>query len=192
MSKTFQVGAGNKVKLYVALLPLGDRTEPEDVSITAASGITSAATSVTVTALTGAIAGGTPLTFDNGTDTLTVYLTADALIGATTIAIEPATAALTGSSTAEYVAKLRLLGGTQLSAKLNSDRADVLVLKMFLATKTVQSLDNPGNCLGLRIYFPVMKLSVEFFLLQATLFPGARFMFGSKIHHPQVMPWAMA
>jgi hypothetical protein len=47
MSKTFQVGAGNKVKLYVALLPLGDRTEPTDVSITAASGITSAATSVT-------------------------------------------------------------------------------------------------------------------------------------------------
>ncbi|QLE47883.1 hypothetical protein FD724_06990 [Nostoc sp. C057] len=135
MSKTFQVGAGNKVKLYVALLPLGDRTEPEDVSITAASGITSAATSVTVTALTGAIAGGTPLTFDNGTDTLTVYLTADALIGATTIAIEPATAALTGSSTAEYVAKLRLLGGTQLSAKLNSDRADVLVFEDVLGYK---------------------------------------------------------
>ena len=56
MSKTFQVGAGNKVKLYVALLPLGDRTEPDDVSITAASAITSAATSVTVTGLTGAIA----------------------------------------------------------------------------------------------------------------------------------------
>ncbi|QLE42213.1 hypothetical protein FD723_18510 [Nostoc sp. C052] len=135
MSKTFQVGAGNKVKLYVALLPLGDRTEPEDVSITAASGITSAATSVTVTALTGAIAGGTPLTFDNGTATLTVYLSKDAKAGDTTLHIEATTAALTGSSTADYTAKLRLLGGTQLSVDLNADRADVLVFEDLLGYK---------------------------------------------------------
>ncbi|MBN3875192.1 hypothetical protein [Nostoc sp. JL23] len=135
MSKTFQVGAGNKVKLYVALLPLGDRTEPEDVSITSASGITSAATSVTVTALTGAIAGGTPLLFDNETDTLLVYLTKDAKVGDTTLTIEPATSALTGSSTAEYVAKLRLLGGTQLNANINSDRTDVLVFEDLLGYK---------------------------------------------------------
>jgi hypothetical protein len=129
MSKTFQVGAGNKVKLYVALLPLGDRTEPTDVTVTASSGITSAATSVTVTALDGPIAGGTPLTFDNGTTKLTVYLSKDAKEGDTSLHIEATTAALTGSSTAEYVAKLRLLGGTQLSAKINSDRADVLVFE---------------------------------------------------------------
>lgn len=135
MSKTFQVGAGNKVKLYVALLPLGDRTEPEDVTVTAAGGITSAATSVTVTALSGAIGGGTPLLFDNGTAKLLVYLTADAKVGATTLTIEPATAALTGSSTAEYVAKLRLLGGTQLNANINSDRTDVLVFEDLLGYK---------------------------------------------------------
>ncbi|HYW17712.1 MAG TPA: hypothetical protein VE956_00110 [Nodularia sp. (in: cyanobacteria)] len=129
MSKTFQVGAGNKVKLFVALLPLGDRTEPVDVEVTAASGITLAATSVTVTALDGPIAGGTPLTFDNGTAKLTVYLSKDAKVGATTLTIEPAAAALTGSSTAEYVAKLRLLGGTQLNANINSDRTDVLVFE---------------------------------------------------------------
>lgn len=129
MSRTFQVGAGNKVKLYVALLPLGDRTEPVDVTITAGSGITSAATSITVTALTGPIAGGTPLDFTNGTATITVYLAADAKIGDTTLTIEAASAALTGSSTATYTAKLRLLGGTQLSAKINSDRADVLVFE---------------------------------------------------------------
>ncbi|MBW4677673.1 MAG: hypothetical protein KME52_27840 [Desmonostoc geniculatum HA4340-LM1] len=135
MSKTFQVGAGNKVKLYVALLPLGDRTEPEDVEVTASSGITSAATSVTVTALDGPIAGGTPLTFDNGTNKLLVYLTKDAKEGDTTLTIEPASAALTGSSTAEYVAKLRLLGGTQLNANINSDRTDVLVFEDELGYK---------------------------------------------------------
>lgn len=135
MSKNFQVGAGNKVKLYVALLPLGDRTEPTDVTAITTTGITSAATSITVAALTGAIAGGTPLTFDNSTDKLQVYLTQDAKLGDTTLHVEATTAALTGSSTANYVAKLRLLGGTQLSAKLNSDRADVLVFEDALGYK---------------------------------------------------------
>lgn len=135
MSKTFQVGAGNKVKLFVALLPLGDRTPPTNVTVTAATGITLAATSITVTALTGAIAGGTPLTFDNGTDTLTIYLSKDAKLGDTAIEIEAADAALTGSSTAAYVAKLRLLGGTQLNANINSDRADVLVFEDELGYK---------------------------------------------------------
>ncbi|MEH2393871.1 MAG: hypothetical protein V7K21_20130 [Nostoc sp.] len=135
MSKNFQVGAGNKVKLFVALLPLGDRTEPDDVSAIATTGITAASSTITVTALTGAIAGGTPLTFDNGTDKLIVYLTQDAKLGDTVLHVEPTTAALTGSSTANYVAKLRLLGGTQLSAKLNSDRADVLVFEDVLGYK---------------------------------------------------------
>lgn len=130
MSKTFQVGAGNKVKLYVALLPLGDRTEPTDVAVTTSAAIASGATTIAVTALTGPIAGGTPLTFSNGTDSLTVYLAKDAKLGATSLLVEPTTSGLTGSSsTAQYVAKLRLLGGTQLSAKINSDRADVLVFE---------------------------------------------------------------
>jgi hypothetical protein len=147
MSKTFQVGAGNKVKLYVALLPLGDRIEPTNVSVTAASGITSAATSVTVTALTGAIAGGTPLLFENGTDKLLVYLIKDAKLGDTNLAIEPASSALTGSSTATYTAKLRLLGGTQLNANINAERADVLVFEDPLGFKdgaiTSQSWELP-------------------------------------------------
>ncbi|MFN6572414.1 hypothetical protein [Dendronalium sp. ChiSLP03b] len=129
MPKSFQVGGGNKVKVYVALLPLGDRIEPDDVSITAGSGITSAATSVTVTALSGPIAAGTPLTFDNGTSKLTVYLAADAKTGDTSLTIEAASAALTGSSTAEYLAKLRLLGGTQLSVNLGADRTESLVFE---------------------------------------------------------------
>jgi hypothetical protein len=136
MSKTFQVGAGNKVKLYVALLPLGDRTEPTDVSLTTSAAIASAATTIAVTALTGPIAGGTPLTFSNGTDKLTVYLAKDAKAGATTLNVEATTSGLTGSSsTAEYTAKLRLLGGTQLNANINSDRTDVLVFEDLLGYK---------------------------------------------------------
>lgn len=136
MSKTFQVGAGNKVKLYVALLPLGDRTEPTDVIVTASAAIASSATSIAVTALTGPIAGGTPLTFSDGTDKLTVYLTKDAKLGATTLNVETTTAGLTGSSaTAQYTAKLRLLGGTQLNANINSDRTDVLVFEDLLGYK---------------------------------------------------------
>jgi hypothetical protein len=130
MSKTFQIGAGDKVKLYVALLPLGDRTEPIDVEdITASAGITANATSITVTALTGAIAGGTPLTFDNGTAKQTVYLTKDAKVGDTALIIEAGALALSGECTANYIAKLRLLGGTQLNANINANRTNVLVFE---------------------------------------------------------------
>jgi hypothetical protein len=135
MSKTFQVGSGNKVKVSVALLPLGDRTEPTDVTVSATSGILAAATTVTVTALTGALAGGSPLTFDNGTSKLIAYLAEDAKAGATTLKIEPASAALTGPATAAYTAKLRLLGGTQLDVTINADRTDVLVFEDLLGYK---------------------------------------------------------
>lgn len=130
MSKTFQIGAGDKVKLYVALLPLGSRTEPIDVEdITASAGITANATTVTVDALTGAIAGGTPLTFDNGTAKQVVYLATDAKVGETVLKIEPNLTALVGTSTANYIVKSRLLGGTQLNANINANRTNVLVFE---------------------------------------------------------------
>lgn len=125
----FQVAAGDKVKLYVALLPLGSRTEPTNVSITAGSGITNAATSITVTALSGPIAGGTPLAFTNGSTTVKVFTTADVAAGATTIPIEAAPAALVGSSTSTYTAKLRLAGGTQLQVDLSANRTESLVFE---------------------------------------------------------------
>ena len=57
MGKKFQTGAGDKVKVFVALLPLGVRTEPVDVTVTTgAGGITAASTTITVAALSGAIA----------------------------------------------------------------------------------------------------------------------------------------
>lgn len=150
MSQTFQVGAGNKVKLYVALLPLGDRTEPQNIAtITAGSGITSGATSITITALTGTtgIGAGTPLVFDNGTAELLVYLAEDALPGDTTLTVEETTGALADSSTSTYTAKLRLLGGTQLNSNLNSDRTETLVFEDELGFKdgaiTSQSWELP-------------------------------------------------
>lgn len=139
MGQTFQVGAGNKVKLFVALLPLGDRTEPTDVEniTTVVGGITANATTIELeTALTGNVAGGTPLVFENGDgDKLTVYLAKDAKEDDDELIIEPASAALTGASIADYTAKLRLLGGTQLSANINSDRTDVLVFEDELGYK---------------------------------------------------------
>jgi hypothetical protein len=129
MTKKFQVGAGDKIKVFVALLPLGDRAEPEDVTITAGSGITSSATSITVTALSGPIPAGTELVFDNSTTKRTVTLTKDAKVGATSLVISPANGALTGSSTSAYTAKLRLLGGTQADVQIASDNTDVLVFE---------------------------------------------------------------
>lgn len=129
MSKTFQVGSGNKVKLYVALLPLGDRTEPQDVAIATSAAAVSGATTIAVDALTGAVAGGTPLIFDASGVKATAYLAKDAKLGATSLLVEPLTDAITSGATASYKAKLRLLGGTQLDVQINADRTDVLVFE---------------------------------------------------------------
>lgn len=129
MSKTFQVGSGNKVKLYVALLPLGDRTEPQDVEVETSAAALLGATSIAVDALPGAIAGGTPLIFDDAGIKKTVYLAKDAKLGATSLSVEALTSALASGVTANYAAKLRLLGGTQLDVQINADRTDVLVFE---------------------------------------------------------------
>jgi hypothetical protein len=131
MSKSFQTGAGNKVKIHVALLPLGVRTEPVNVTVTTSSGgITNSSTSITVNALSGAIAAGTPLLFSNGSATpLKVYLALDAKAGDTTLTVDTTTAALTGTCTATYTAKLRLLGGTQSGANIGADVTESLVFE---------------------------------------------------------------
>lgn len=129
MSKTFQVGSGNKVKLYVALLPLGDRTEPQDVEVETSAAALLGATTIAVDALPGAIAGGTPLTFDASGTKTTVYLAKDAKLGAISLSVEPLTSALASAATANYIAKLRLLGGSQLDVQIDADRTDVLVFE---------------------------------------------------------------
>ena len=147
MSKTFQVGSGNKVKLYVALLPLGDRTEPQDVEVETSAAALLGATTIAVDALPGALAGGTPLTFDDSGIKKTVYLTEDAKLGAVSLKVEPLTSALASAATASYVAKLRLLGGTQLDVQINADRTDVLVFEDLMGYKdgavTSQSWEMP-------------------------------------------------
>jgi hypothetical protein len=129
VSKTFQVGSGNKVKVYVALLPLGDRTEPTDVTVTTSASAISGATTLAITALTGAIAGGTPMLFDASGTKVGGYLTEDAKLGATSLNVEALTSAIASGATASYTAKLRLLGGTQADVQINADRTDVLVFE---------------------------------------------------------------
>lgn len=57
MPKKFQTGAGDKIKVFVALLPLGDRTEPVNVTVTTGTGgVTAASVTIAVAALSGPIA----------------------------------------------------------------------------------------------------------------------------------------
>lgn len=130
MSKTFVSGGGDKVKLYVALLPLGDRTEPQDVIVETTQSFVTGATSINVDAITGSIAAGTPLTFLYGVGKkTTVYLKEDASSGEDTLLIEPAIAGADVGAVAEYKAKLRLLGGTQMSVQTNAQRAETMVFE---------------------------------------------------------------
>jgi hypothetical protein len=131
LGKKFQTGAGDKVKVYVALLPLGSRVEPVDVTVTTGTGgVTAASNTITVAALSGAIAAGTPLLFSNvGGGKLQVYLAADAAAGATTLSVETTSGSLAGTCTAAYVAKLRLAGGTSTGAKIGNSTTESLVFE---------------------------------------------------------------
>lgn len=131
MSKTFVSGGGDKVKLYVALLPLGDRTEPKDAVLETASAVAAGATTIPLdNALAVSIAAGTPLTFvgTSGAKT-TVYLTKDAKVGANQIFVEIVLLPIAIGAVANYTAKLRLLGGTQMSVQTNAQRAETMVFE---------------------------------------------------------------
>jgi hypothetical protein len=131
LGRKFQTGAGDKIKVFVALLPLGSRVEPVDVTVTTGTGgITNGSTTITVAALSGAIAAGTPLLFSNaGGGKLQTYLAADAAAGATVLTVETTTGSLTGTCTASYVAKLRLAGGTSTGAKITNSTTESLVFE---------------------------------------------------------------
>jgi hypothetical protein len=128
MTKAFQTGVGDKIKVYVALLPKGSRVAPVDVEVTVSTGGGALATetSIGVTALSGAIAKGTPLVFSGGTK---AYLAADAATGATTLTVEPLSGAIADAETADFIAKTRLLGGTQADLSLGNTTTDVLVFE---------------------------------------------------------------
>ncbi|MBW4422480.1 MAG: hypothetical protein KME13_25260, partial [Myxacorys californica WJT36-NPBG1] len=134
MPKKFVTGAGDKVKVYVALLPLGDRTEPVTINgiATSNAGITANATTINLGAAVGGvgIGGGTPLLFANAGGTkVKVYLASDAKADDTVLHIEPAAATVAGVCTATYVPKLRLLGGTSSSPKLSNKTQESLVFE---------------------------------------------------------------
>ncbi|BDA74364.1 No_hits_found [Calothrix sp. PCC 7716] len=129
MSKTFVSGGGDKVKLYVALLPLGDRTEPQDVDIETSAAAAINATTITVDTLTGSIAAGTPLSFVDANDIFAAYLAKDAKAGDTQLMVEPLAVAIPTGAIAEYVAKQRLLGGTQMSVATNAERTETMVFE---------------------------------------------------------------
>ena len=128
MTKAFQTGVGDKVKVFVALLPKGSRVAPTNVTVTVASGgagiITD--TDLGVTALSGAIAKGTPLLFSGGAKAV---LSADAAIGDTTIFVEALQRAVAVAETATFTAKTRLLGGTQADLSLENTTTDVLIFE---------------------------------------------------------------
>lgn len=128
MTKSFLTGVGDKVKVYVALLPKGSRTAPSDVTVTidTGGGGTATDTELGVTALSGAIAKGTPLTFSGGE---VVYLNADAAAGATTLTVLPLTGTVADAETATFTAKTRLLGGTQADLSLGNTTTDVLIFE---------------------------------------------------------------
>lgn len=128
MSKAFLTGVGNKIKVYVALLPKGSRTAPTDVTVTVdtGGGAVASDTSIGVTALSGAIAKGTPLLFSGGTKAV---LSADAAAGATTLTVSPLDGAIADAETATFTAKTRLLGGTQADLSLGNTTTDVLVFE---------------------------------------------------------------
>lgn len=129
MPTTFQSGAGNKIKVFCALLPLGIRTEPIDVTLTTTAAASANATTIAVSSLSGAIAGGTPLTFGTGASAVTAYLSADATAGDTSISVEPLSAPIGNTTTATYTSKLRLLGGTSTGATIGAERTESLVFE---------------------------------------------------------------
>jgi len=128
MTKAFLTGVGDKVKVYVALLPKGSRVAPSNVSIVVdtGGGALTGGTSIGVDPLSGAIAAGTPLVFSGGT---TAILTADAPAGATTLSVRPLEGPVADAQTATYTAKTRLLGGTTADLSLGNTTTDVLIFE---------------------------------------------------------------
>ncbi len=149
MPTKFQTGAGDKVKLFVSLLPLGERMEPMDIPLTT-SGATidvaspsfTIATSLTATEM---IAAGTPIEFTwthtyaaghTGDVTAVVFVASDTSgtdtipIDETILPLEVATPIPVPVGTpATVVAKQRLLGGTSTGATIGADRTESTVFE---------------------------------------------------------------
>jgi hypothetical protein len=109
-----------------------------NVSITTSAAITNVSTSVAVSALSGSIPQGTPITLTASGASLTVYTTADAITGATSIAIlaPGGSNSLASLATGTYTPKLQLRGGTASQFSLNN------------ASQVVRTYFDPGETLS--------------------------------------------
>ncbi len=154
-NRNFQTGSGDKVKTFVSLLPLGDRTEPVDVTITTTSAVAADATSIPIQPLIGMLAGGTPIEFPKPTTTTSTtsgstssgttdtastvgtrgpqanvaYLTRDVFPGATSLSVETLGFTIPSGTSVTVKAKLRLLGGTSTGASIGANRTNSMVFE---------------------------------------------------------------
>lgn len=128
----FQTASGNKVKLFLSLLPLCDREEPRDVlNMILASSISIGQEEMElVTPINNSIAAGTSFSFVVNQKKCLVTLAEDAIPGQSTLLISPFAARpgteIPVGSVTNHIAKLRLLGGTQLDTNGNLETVDTV------------------------------------------------------------------
>lgn len=100
---------------------------PPDVTVTLSAVLANGANTIAVTALTGPIAAGTSLAFTSGTDKFVVYTTADALTGATSIAIRESQVSILSGAVCAHKGLILLKGGTNSQEQIQNTSQDIQV-----------------------------------------------------------------
>ena len=100
---------------------------PADQTITLSAAVALLDPAITVTALTGHLAAGTPLKFVSGTASYVVITAADALIGATSIPIVPSTVVIANAAVCTHKGLLLLKGGTNSQEQIQNTSQDIQV-----------------------------------------------------------------
>jgi hypothetical protein len=122
---------GNKTKVYFTILPdalYDEPVEPQDVILTTSAIVTTASTSVAVSALSGPVPRGTPLTFKkSGSPDVVVFTTASAKTGDTSIEVEETTVEIASDAVANYKALLLLVGGTTADEAIQSNDTETMI-----------------------------------------------------------------
>lgn len=130
MASNFVIG--NKTKIYFTVMPesllaLDIPTKPTDVTITTTAAGDAADETLTVTALTGPVPAGTAIRLAETTNTYTIYTTADAELGATSLPVEALAEAIPIGATGQYKAMLLLQGGTTSDEQIQATDQEVTV-----------------------------------------------------------------
>ncbi len=115
---------GNKTRLFFTILPgslLNTPAAPSDVIMTTSAAVSQGATSIPVTATSGPVPVGTPITFSKaGSPDVKVYTTADSVAAAVTIPVEATSQTIPSGAQGTYTALLPLVGGTTSSEQIQS------------------------------------------------------------------------